>query len=480
MQQKNLLILSVVTVVALAVAALSLRDSGTTGAAGEERLLFPELSEHINDVAEVRIEKAGKTTTLKKGDGGWQLADRGGYPAKFEKVKELAVRVADLEIEEEKTAKKANHEKLGVQWPAEHAEHAEGEGEGDGGEHADAGLVTLKDAGGKELAALVVGRSEWMGSKPKVYARRANEDQVYLCAPRGSFDVIADAKNWIEPKFVEVANDRIQNVTVEHHDGERIEIARSVENHTQFAVTNLPPGETERYAGVANGVAQALGYGLTLDDVRPVGEIDFTKEPLAKTRFRCVDGLELLLETCKFEDQTWAKVVASYTPPPEPAKAAEDAAGGTDEAADDDAAPGGEETPAAEPDAPEEEKKDVAKEAAELNERLAPWAFQIPSYKADVLVRRMKDLVQEPEPPADDGGLEGALQQLGAPLEFEAPAAEEPPAGDGGAEDAAPVEPEPAPDDEGGPPADAPNETKPGETKPDDIEPVEPDHTEPK
>jgi hypothetical protein len=424
MQQKNVMILGTVTVVALGVAALALRNPDAAASKSEEARLFPALSEHINDVTEVRIEKGDKSTTLKREGGKWKLADRGGYPAQFEKVKELAVRIADLEIEEAKTSKKANHAKLGVEWPPakkEAKEAKEGEAtEAEGAEDAEneSGLVTLRDASGKDLAAVVVGKAEWRGSKPKVYARRAGEDQVYLCAPRGTLSVTPDAKSYIDPKFVELSNDRVQSVAIDHADGEQVEIARSAENHTQFAIQNMPPGKSERYAGVANGVAQVLGYGLQLEDVRPVTEIDFNQSPLAKTRFRCVDGLELLFESAKFEDKTWVRVSASFTPPPEPPKTetppaeGEDAAAKSDEEKEADEVKSAEEKPAEEK---KEEKKDVGKEAAELNERLAPWAFEVASYKSDVLAKRMKDLLAEP-PAAngEDGGLGEAMEDMGS------------------------------------------------------------------
>ncbi len=401
MQQKNVLILSIVTAAALGVAALALREPGGAAASkGGSTRLFPELAARINDLSEVRVEKGGKSATLKKEGGQWKLADRGGYPAKFENIKELAVRIADLEIEEAKTAKKANHAQLALEWPNTAEE---------GSEAAEAGLVTLRDASGKDLAALVVGKSEWRGSKAKVFVRRLSEDQVYLCAPRGTLSLVADAKSWIEPKFIELANERVQNVTIEHADGEKVEIGRSAANHTQFALQNLPSGETEKYEGVANGVAQALGYGLQLEDVRPVTEVDFAQEPLAKTRFRCVDGLELLIETAKFEDKTWVRVSASFTPPPEPP--ANDASAPPDPAATEAGAEVTATPPAGEPT---DEKKDVGKEASELNERLAPWAFEVGSYRTDVLARRMKDLLAEPVPEGgEDGGLGEALDGLG-------------------------------------------------------------------
>lgn len=425
MKQKNVLVLSAVTLAALAWAFLSQGPDTDAVANVSGTRLFPELDARLNDIAEVRVEKAGKSATLRREGGKWVLADRGNFPAKFEKVKELAVRVASLELEEQKTAKKENHQKLGVAWPVTAAEGEDG---------AEAALVVIKDAGGKELAALVTGKTQWMGSKAKIYARRLAEDQVWLCEPQGSLDVMPEARNWIEQEIVKLENERIQSVAIEHADGERVDIARSATDHTKFAVQAVPVGRTERYAGIANGVAQALGSGLSMEDVRAVTEIDFAKEPLAKTRFKTTDGLELVVELAKFEDKTWARVVSSYTPPPEPTPPAEAPAEG-------EAEPEGE-AASGTPPAPEEPARDVAKESSELNERLAPWAFELPSWRSDALVRRMKDLLNDPTPPAegtDDEGLQGVLEDLGID-----------------AEDAPVVEPEPPATDEGGatPPAD--------------------------
>ncbi len=397
MKQKSVLILSIVTLGAVAIAALALRDGEASSAQAGRTRLFPELSGRINDVTEVRLEKSGKSATLKRTGSQWELADRGGYPALFENVKELAVRVADLEIEEAKTKKKENHAKLGLEWPPSSTVE---------GEEGEAGLLTFKDASGQELASLVVGKSEWQGDKPKVFVRRAGEDQVYLCAPRQTLEVDPEVKRWIDPKFIDLLGDRVQTVSIEHADGERVEIGRSAENHTKFIVQNLPLGQNERYEGVASGVAQALA-GAQLDDVRPVAEVDFAQEPVAKTRFRCVDGLEVIVESAKFQEKTWIRLAASFTPPPESAGAPASSENGAEPGVlEDGEAPGQPET--------KPEGKDVAQEALELNQRLSPWAFELSSYKADTLVRRMQDMLAEPSPTgAGDGGLDGLMEQLG-------------------------------------------------------------------
>jgi len=408
MKQKNVLILTGLTVAAVAVAAISLREHEDTRAEASSTLLFPGLEARVNDVARIVVAKGDKTVTVEREGGTWKLSDHGGYPAKFDPVKQMVVRLSQLEIEEKKTARKDNHQKLGVEWPVTAEE---------GSDAAEAAHVTLSDSTGQPLADLIVGKSEWRGSKPKIYVRRANEDQVYLCSTgsSSSLDVVPDAKQWIEPKFLELDKERVQDVTITHADGEVVEIARSATNHTRFAVQNAPPGEVERYEGIADGVATALSSGLTLEDVRPAAEVDMTQQPLAHTRYRTYDGLELVLELAKQDDQTWARVQASYVAPPKPVGPAPDAAAGkaageadgkeAAEATGDDVPPEGE-TP------PEEPKRDVAAEVRELNERLGPWAFAVTSYRVDQLARHMKDLLAEPSPVEDSLAPEGTPERL--------------------------------------------------------------------
>lgn len=387
MKKNGLLVLSIATLAALGVAALALRDDSSVASTAERASVFPELSAHVNDVAKVRVEKEGKAVTLQREGGKWNLVDRGGYPALFEKVKELVVRMAELQIEEEKTNRRENHSKLELEWPSQATD-----------DHVTStARVTLEDANGKELAALVVGKSEWRGGKAKVYVRRAAEDQVYLCSLRSSLDLESEAKSWIDTKLVSIPGDRVQSVTIEHADGESVEIGRSAANHTQFTLQNMPIGRTESYAGVANGVAQALS-SMPIEDVRPASEIDFTKEPVARTRFHCTDGLDLLIETARVDDRVWARLEASYTPPTVATPAADEIQGDppsatTSEPPTEDSATGTE--------------KDVAKEAEEMNQRFTPWAFELGSYKVDQLAKRMKDLLAEPTPTAvGDGGLD--------------------------------------------------------------------------
>ena len=377
MNAKNLVILVVVTAVAALGAVMTLPDGDASVGLPERAPLFEGLGERVNDVAKIELERKEESLTLEKVDGRWTVTERGGYPAKLSEIKKAATFVSDLEIEETKSDKPKYHAKLGVQEPD--------------AEESESTRVTLYDAGGARMASVVASTSQYRGRNPKVYVRRSGEDQVYLCD--GGMDLNLGANTWIETSILKIPADRVSGVRITHADGEVVRVSQVEENPGQFTIDNLPEGREEKYAGVANPVGSALA-ALSLEDVRPVDAVDFTAEPVAETLYRTDDGLVLSIDTARLEDKVWMRVRTAYEAPPTPAAPAEGEEG---------APP----LDAADPEA-------VQAEVESLRAALGPWAFAVPSYRADSLTRRMEELlaelpVEEPgaEDPASGAGTDG-------------------------------------------------------------------------
>ncbi|HED64608.1 MAG TPA: DUF4340 domain-containing protein, partial [Planctomycetes bacterium] len=283
-----------------------------------------------------------------------------GYPVDFTKVKELVLSMARLEIAEPKTSKPEYFARLGVEAP-----DAEG---------SDSTLVTLMDGSGESLASLVIGKAGKGGRG--VLVRPADQDQVYLCKERLSANT--QPTSWIDREILRLESDRVQSISIQHTDGPDVEIARDPENHTQFKLLSVPEGREPTFPGVANGVGTAVSY-LGLDDVRPSQDLDLDGGLVATTTYRCTDGLQLTIRTSKVEDETWIRVAASFEEP--------EVVGPMPETEGDDEADSGED------DAMDPDK--VRAEVEELNARLSGWAFQIPQYKADVIGKKLEDLLRK-------------------------------------------------------------------------------------
>ncbi|MAB79877.1 MAG: hypothetical protein CMJ89_11040 [Planctomycetes bacterium] len=374
MQTKGLLGLALVTAGAAIAVAVTLQKGEAQGGPEDLGLLFEGLDDRINDVATFSIMKEGETLTLERSDedpNEWLVSSIGGYPAKYEPVKKAVVRLANMAIQERKTNKPTHFEKLGVTEP-----EAEG---------STSRRITVADASGNELASVILGETTFRGRNPITYVRRTGEERVYLCD--GKIDAEPEIRTWIDTVALRLENDRIQEVTITHADGEILELGRDEDNHTQFRVKNLPPGRELSHESVANGIATALS-SLSFDEVRPADEIDFQAEPLVQARYLCHDGLVLTIEMARADDKTWARLRTSYEAPPAPPEPAEETE--DEEAAE--ASPDELSTGTPDPQA-------IRAEAEEMATRHALWAYALPSYKADAISKRMEDLLAKlPEP----------------------------------------------------------------------------------
>ncbi len=391
MKSKNLGLLLVLTVAVAGTAYVTVQGRGPSdSSAAEQGKLFATLEDKVNDVTEVHVERGGEATTLRLEGDRWGVVQRGSYPAEFDDIKKLVLQLAQLEIEEPKTQKPENYEALGVQDP-----DAEG---------SESARVTLRGKDGTELASVIVGDPLNRGRSPATYVRKNGALQAFLCSGRITVDPAPT--NWIDRSILEVESKNVTRVTIAHPDGEVVEIEKLDPTSSQFKVRDVPDGRQLSYEGAGNSIGTVLSR-LTLEDVRPVDEVDFSAAPLARTSVRLFDGQLIIVELAEFEDQTWARFQTRYEAPPEkaaPPEPVEDEDGETAEDEDED--PGDDAAAVA---------AAVQARVEEQNARWTLWAYALPSYKADNLAKRMEDLLG---PPAEDAGVDdGSLPLDGPALE---------------------------------------------------------------
>ncbi len=94
---RGLMVLAVVTAVSVVGAAVaSYQRADATAAGGVGALLLPGFMERINEVAVIRVERGAQTMNLVLEEGRWTLAEKAGYPARFEVVKTALVALGRL------------------------------------------------------------------------------------------------------------------------------------------------------------------------------------------------------------------------------------------------------------------------------------------------------------------------------------------------------------------------------------------------
>jgi len=381
MNTKSLTILGGATalVAVLAIVALQSRESAVEATPTGQKL-FPDLTAKINDAAEIEVKRKDGVTTLKKAGGTWGLAEKNGFPIDMSGVRKCLIGMSQMTTAEEKTADPKLYSKLGVEDPA-----AEG---------ATSTLVTVRDANGGTMAALIVGKErtgKGQGNVRQVYARKPEEARSWLV--NGDLGLHEKSTDWLEKKILEIKRERIRSVEVRHASGEVVLVDRDKPETDEFTLHDIPEGKELSYPSAPGSLGSALEW-LNLEDVKPASELDVKDGATATAKFSTFDGLTVTVTTKNVGDLTYARFEASYEAPPEdtgPPAPAEPEAG----------KPEADELP----DTAKPEKKtreEVEKEAAELNARLGAWTFVVPSYNKSSFQKAKSELLKDKAPPPAD------------------------------------------------------------------------------
>lgn len=137
MKRNHLILLALIAVI-LGVIYFLRQETAEESAASDTLLLPEEFSS--DNVYSVRLEKNGKSITLERSAKGWQVKERAGYPADYNKLRELFVALCDARAARELTLDDAQAASLELT-PA-----------------SGAVSVTLSGRDGRELRRILFGR----------------------------------------------------------------------------------------------------------------------------------------------------------------------------------------------------------------------------------------------------------------------------------------------------------------------------------
>ena len=387
MRLKNFVILTAVTaVVAVAAIVVESGTSATTRVTAGEKL-FPDLASSLAGVARIEVAEHDKSFTVMRNGDAWTLRERGGYRVDPDVVKRVLTALVEMETVEAKTDKPASYPRLQVEDVA--------------AKDAKSLQIILKNAGGKDLARLLVGKpreSKTGAAADRLYVRRPGDAQSWLV--RSTLAVDKDPVRWLDRKIVDIGRDRVSRVTTVQPDGARLVIAKDKPGEDgKFALQGtVPAGMKAKSAGDLGAPAGALA-SLEFDDVKPVAEVEFGKKPVGVAEYRTFDGLVISVKMSEVDGNVWGLVSASVdeasrvVPPaaptkPDAAKKDETAKPGDDKASDKKAAD--------EKTAPAAKSLDeVKKDAAAITARVQGWAYKLPSFAVRSFQSKMADMVEK-------------------------------------------------------------------------------------
>jgi hypothetical protein len=342
-----------VTAIAVIFAVIAMWQRAATGEADFATVrMFPSLKAEMGKVTAIQIEtKTASFNVTRNAEGRWIVPDKANYPADGNTVLKTILGLSELDLVEQRTSRSDWHEKLGVSLPK-----AGGTGT----------LVTMKNAKGEMLASLIVGNTvegASAGGEQAVYVRHANQPQTYVA--RGNFAPPTAEAQWLDKAFIDLARTRVRTAAVKPFKARPYSVTREKPSDENFRIVEaIPAGRVLRTENEPNAIGNAL-LGISFDDVKPQTGMDFTTNA-AHAEFKTFDGLTLSLNLIEQDRDFWLTISAvsdTSVPPP-----AADKTGGL--------------------------KPDVAKEAKDINDTVAGWAYKVPRYKGVLLSTPMEDLLR--------------------------------------------------------------------------------------
>ncbi|MHB8476485.1 MAG: DUF4340 domain-containing protein [Steroidobacteraceae bacterium] len=284
--------------------------------------LLPALAGEMNTVSAVSVRRASATptATMHLKDGRWTVAERGDYPADVPKLRKLLLALSDAKIVEEKTSNPASFPLIGVEDPS-----------APGATGAEVGFTARDGA-----HAVIVGKPVGGGN----FVRRKGENSSYSVEPGIPFET--EPRFWIESKLFDAAPANIQSIEVKPAAGAAYTLRRAAPAApaaTPAGGATPAPGSTASGAApVAGGTAAAdvftlegvppgrkpadsamlapsptLLSGLNVDDVAPVGDIDFSKPAVATVTLS--DGNVIKISGAANGDKHWIRLQAGKDAP---------------------------------------------------------------------------------------------------------------------------------------------------------------------
>lgn len=363
MNKTGFLALTVVTA-ALIVGAIVFQPGASTTNPTEGARFFPDLdAKVVNAVDRIKVTAKGETFTLERKDGKWLAKEKGGYPVRFEKIKEALFSLSQLKQFERKTSDASRFDALDLEDPAKKGSSSKR-------------LAAF--VGDKQVADVIVGKSnskELLFGRSLVYVRLPKGKQAWLAV--GDPKLAASVGDWLDRTLIDVKTARIKDVVQTDDKDGKIVVGQDKAGSGNFALRNKPEGRALKGPRFVRYIGEGIN-NVSLEDVQPASKIDFTKNGVGGAVFRTFDGLVVTVKIArtggkkadgKKDEKFWLTFTASVD---EKALLKKKPAKGS----------------------PLKAADDVRKEAKAINARTKGWAYEVSSTVTRFMRYKMDDLLK--------------------------------------------------------------------------------------
>ncbi len=381
---KHILILASVAIILIIATLFSGPTDDEISGAGDN--VYPELLSRVNDLTYIKIQTNKDTLTLTKDQDVWTVKEHDNYPAAIDKVRELVLGVGNLKRVEPKTRKPENYSRIGLQDVTQ--------------EGATSTQITMIAGADKKLADLIIGDSKPAkgdASQQSYYIRTIDDPQSWLV--NGKLPTQWEPKDWLDTDIVEIKRERIQQVKVNHQDGELVYIHRDNPDMRDFILDSLQPSEQLTAPYEVNNIATTFTK-MTFDDVINAANANVGDKPVYSAVLTTFDGLEITFEPFAKDGKHFARYSARYNADAAKAYQEQQAQQKNTSAALE------AESPATDPHASASKKPvelktadEVALEVEQFNKRWQNWMYQLPEFRVKNIGKKKADLLKKGDQP---------------------------------------------------------------------------------
>jgi hypothetical protein len=270
-------------------------------AASLGQVLFKDLK--AADIASIRIAESKNVLTLERKAERWSIAERGGFPADFSRVREFVLKAIELKAGQSEPIGEADRARLNLDQSGTQVE--------------------FRDAGGKSLGGLIIGKKYFkreVESPEKAIGdgrfvlQPADPKTVYLVADPLT-QATAKTAEWIDRASFQV--EKVKTLEVKFPEGGgSYRIERNADN-ADWKLAGLKPGE-KLEVSKANAASYSLSL-LELADVLPKDTQDTGLDKPIEINANTLDGLAYNIKVGKLQgDNYFTTFTSSGSVKPDP------------------------------------------------------------------------------------------------------------------------------------------------------------------
>lgn len=222
----------------------------------ENQLVFPDLTASQASLAAIKIERKGlgNSINLLQSQNGWKLKEKYQYPLNPEKINKLLEQLRTARYLSAKTALEKNYPLLGVQ----------------SGKVDKTYKLEVCNNQQECLVDAHVGFSSLTQEKG-TYLRLEADSQSWLVDQ--TFELGGITTDWLDKRLISVERDMIASIMIRQSGSEPLILKRDVTKDDAFSIANKGEDEKEKTPGAQNLIASALIL-LQLEDVIPQNKIE--------------------------------------------------------------------------------------------------------------------------------------------------------------------------------------------------------------